>query len=71
VPEPTYSHDAQRSFGTFSGLPQAVLQAQKESSGKQRTINLFYHLSHASCTMKNYRSGKNLEFEMTTFDHRV
>lgn len=41
VREPMYSHYRQGSFGMISGLPEAILQARKERSGKQRTINVF------------------------------
>lgn len=41
VQEPIHSPYRQGSFGKISGLPEAILQARKDSSGKQRTINLF------------------------------
>lgn len=69
VQEPIVSYCGQGSSEIISGLPKTILQAGKESSGKQRTINLF--ITVPAALWKTAGEVKNLEFEVTSFDCRA
>lgn len=70
VQKPMNSHNRESSFHVISGFLKGIQQAREENTGNQRVTHKSIYLHfHPSCTTKNDKRDKNLEFELVRCYH--